>query len=132
MLIVEAAGAGEEQRGEARQHLRPPLRGVGDLDLNAHVSAGGMEQHVRMRSAVFVIIERGGLDGTRNIVDRVLRKDRHAYRTPDFEPFDVALNPSTENVALHVAENLHLPPNVKLIAVEVWETEQNSAVYRPR
>jgi len=41
------------------------------------------------------------------------------------------LNPSTENVALHIARALKLPGEVRLICVEVWETEQNSAVYRP-
>ena len=42
-----------------------------------------------------------------------------------------SLNPSTENVALHVGRSLSLPAGVKLSAVEVWETDQNSAVYRP-
>ena len=42
-----------------------------------------------------------------------------------------SVNPSTENVALHVGRSLSLPGNVRLRSVEVWETEQNSAVYRP-
>ena len=41
------------------------------------------------------------------------------------------LNPSTENVALHIARQLRLPAGVVLISVEVWETPENSAVYRP-
>ena len=41
------------------------------------------------------------------------------------------LNPSTENVALHVGRSLSLPAGIRLTSVEVWETEQNSAVYRP-
>ena len=41
------------------------------------------------------------------------------------------MNPSTENVALHIARSLKLPSEVRLIRTEVWETEQNSAVYRP-
>ena len=41
------------------------------------------------------------------------------------------LNPSTENVALHIARSLTLPDGVRLTCVEVWETSQNSAVYRP-
>jgi 6-pyruvoyltetrahydropterin/6-carboxytetrahydropterin synthase len=40
-------------------------------------------------------------------------------------------NPTTENVALHIAEELKLPRDVQLRSVEVWETSQNSAVYRP-
>ena len=41
------------------------------------------------------------------------------------------LNPSTENVALHIARNLRLPDSVRLLSVEVWETDENSAIYRP-
>ena len=46
-------------------------------------------------------------------------------------PLFKATNPSTENVALHIGRELRLPPGVRLLAVEVWETQQNSAVYRP-
>lgn len=41
------------------------------------------------------------------------------------------VNPSAENVALHVGRSLKVPGEVKLAAVEVWETPENSAVYRP-
>ena len=54
--------------------------------------------------------------------------NRHLNELP---PFDVELNPSTENVAYHVATNLTLPDPVTLVSVEVWETDTNSAVYRP-
>jgi 6-pyruvoyltetrahydropterin/6-carboxytetrahydropterin synthase len=40
-------------------------------------------------------------------------------------------NPSAENVAVHIASNLALPTGIRLIGVEVWETPENSAVYRP-
>ena len=40
-------------------------------------------------------------------------------------------NPSTENVALHIGKNLKLPAGVRLVAVEVWETPENSALWRP-
>lgn len=41
-------------------------------------------------------------------------------------------NPSAENVAVAVAEGLSsLPEGVRLRAVEVWETDDNRAVYRP-
>ncbi len=40
-------------------------------------------------------------------------------------------NPSAENVALHIAERLALPSRVALVSVEVWETDSNSAIYRP-
>ncbi|HYO09924.1 MAG TPA: 6-carboxytetrahydropterin synthase [Tepidisphaeraceae bacterium] len=55
--------------------------------------------------------------------------NRHLNELPAFAP--EGLNPSTENVALHVAGALTLPPGARLAAVEVWETEQNSAIYRP-
>jgi 6-pyruvoyltetrahydropterin/6-carboxytetrahydropterin synthase len=41
------------------------------------------------------------------------------------------LNPSAENVALHVGRSLggKLPARVRLVRVEVWETAVNLAVY---
>ncbi|HEY8748260.1 MAG TPA: 6-carboxytetrahydropterin synthase [Tepidisphaeraceae bacterium] len=53
--------------------------------------------------------------------------NRHLNET---EPF-AALNPSAENVALHVARSLPLPTGISLLSVEVWETDTNSALYRP-
>ena len=41
------------------------------------------------------------------------------------------INPSAEGVAWHIASRLKLPENVRLISVEVWETPENSAIYRP-
>ena len=40
-------------------------------------------------------------------------------------------NPSAENVALHIGQSLQLANPVSLLSVEVWETDGNSAVYRP-
>ena len=40
------------------------------------------------------------------------------------------VNPSAENVAGHIAAKLELPAGVRLMSVEVWETPENSAVYR--
>lgn len=53
--------------------------------------------------------------------------NRHLNDLPAFEKS----NPSAENVAKHIAEKLHLPPSVRLVSVEVWETPGNSAIYRP-
>jgi 6-pyruvoyltetrahydropterin/6-carboxytetrahydropterin synthase len=39
------------------------------------------------------------------------------------------MNPSAENVALHIAQSLHLPAAVRLTRVEVWETQENSAAW---
>jgi 6-pyruvoyltetrahydropterin/6-carboxytetrahydropterin synthase len=46
-------------------------------------------------------------------------------------PFISDLNPSAENVALHIGQTLGpaLPSTVKLTRVEVWETSANRATY---
>ena len=54
----------------------------------------------------------------------------HNRHLNEVEPF-TRVNPSTENVALHVARALKLPANVRLVSVQVWETRTNSATYRP-
>lgn len=54
--------------------------------------------------------------------------NRHLNEMP---PFNKELNPSAENVAYHVGRALKLNGGVALTAVEVWETDENSAVYRP-
>jgi 6-pyruvoyltetrahydropterin/6-carboxytetrahydropterin synthase len=54
--------------------------------------------------------------------------NRHLNELP---PFDVELNPSAENVAYQVGRTLKLALPVTLRCVEVWETNENSAVYRP-
>jgi 6-pyruvoyltetrahydropterin/6-carboxytetrahydropterin synthase len=53
--------------------------------------------------------------------------NRHLNDLPAF----TALNPSAENVALHVGQRLKLPSGIALRSVEVWETSQNSALWRP-
>ena len=40
------------------------------------------------------------------------------------------VNPSAEGVAMKIAMGVKLPGAVRLVAVEAWETEGNSAVYR--
>jgi 6-pyruvoyltetrahydropterin/6-carboxytetrahydropterin synthase len=47
-------------------------------------------------------------------------------RLNDMAEFSVE-NPSAENVALHISQTLALPASVRLAAVEVWETPENSA-----
>jgi 6-pyruvoyl-tetrahydropterin synthase len=54
--------------------------------------------------------------------------NRHLNEVP---PFRDGLNPSAENVALHIGRSLKLPPTAALTRVEVWETAACSAVYRP-
>ena len=65
------------------------------------------------------------------VVDEVVRPmhNRHLNELAAFR----RRNPSTEHVALHVGEHVAgaLPAGVRLAAVEVWETPENSAVYRP-
>ena len=54
--------------------------------------------------------------------------NRHLNECP---PFAQGLNPSAENVALHIGRSLKLPPKVRLVRVEVWETDTNRATYLP-
>ena len=53
--------------------------------------------------------------------------NRHLNEVP---PFD-RINPSAENVAVHIGTTLSLPAGVLLLSTEVWETDENSAGYRP-
>src|SRR3954469_7758312 len=61
------------------------------------------------------------------LADEIIRPmhNRHLNELPAF----AELNPSTENVAAHVAGSLKIPAGVRLKRVEVWETPENSAVY---
>jgi 6-pyruvoyltetrahydropterin/6-carboxytetrahydropterin synthase len=65
------------------------------------------------------------------VVDDVVRPmhNRHLNELAAF----ARRNPSTEHVALVVGEHVagKLPAGVRLAAVEVWETPENSAAYRP-
>ena len=54
----------------------------------------------------------------------------HNQHLNETQPF-AARNPSAENVAAHIGEQLKLPAGVRLTSVEVFETDENSAVYLP-
>jgi 6-pyruvoyltetrahydropterin/6-carboxytetrahydropterin synthase len=62
-------------------------------------------------------------------VDEIVQPwhNRHLNEMPDF----AKLNPTAENVGVVVAERLRLPAKVRLLSVEVWETDENRAVIRP-
>jgi 6-pyruvoyltetrahydropterin/6-carboxytetrahydropterin synthase len=62
------------------------------------------------------------------LVDQIIQPihNHHLNELPAF----AKMNPSAENVALHVATNLRLPADVRLESVQVWETPENSAIYR--
>ena len=64
------------------------------------------------------------------LVDQVV-VPLHNRHLNEVEPFARELNPSAENVALHVGRSLCLANGVRLVRVEVWETDTNSATYRP-
>ena len=68
------------------------------------------------------------------LVDEVVvpMHNRHLNELDAFS--EGGLNPSAENVALHVGRAVEprLPEGVSLLHVEVWETDDNSAVYRAR
>ncbi len=63
------------------------------------------------------------------LVDQVISPmhNRHLNELDAFQK----LNTSTEHVALHIARSLKLPPQVRLLSVQVWETSENSARYTP-
>ncbi len=57
----------------------------------------------------------------------------HNRHLNELEPFRSEMNPSAENVAVHVGRSLSakLPDGVSLRSVTVWETPENSAAYYP-
>jgi 6-pyruvoyltetrahydropterin/6-carboxytetrahydropterin synthase len=99
---------------------------------------GGIEPLHGHNWRVKVTVAAAGLDvlGTvmdfhelERLVDAVV-VPMHNRHLNDLEPFARELNPSAENVAVHIANSLAgLPDGVRLTRVEVWETDGNSAVY---
>ena len=90
---------------------------------------------------VRVTVGRGELDAIgvvmdfhelERLIDQIVRP-MHNGNLSQLSPFDRELNPTAENVALHVgrALNKNLPAGVRLLSVEVWETATCRAVYRP-
>ncbi|MGB7159487.1 MAG: 6-carboxytetrahydropterin synthase [Tepidisphaeraceae bacterium] len=63
------------------------------------------------------------------LVDEIVvpMHNRHLNDLPAFK----TMNPSAENVAVHVGRELKLPNHVTLRSVTVWETPENSAAYYP-
>ncbi len=60
--------------------------------------------------------------------------NRHLNEIAPFAPKGILiLNPTTENIAVHIGQTIapRLPAQVKLKAVEVWETSTNRAAYFP-
>lgn len=51
----------------------------------------------------------------------------HNRHLNELEAF-VSMNPSAENVAVHIQKSLVLPAGIALRSVEVWETDDCSAV----
>lgn len=66
------------------------------------------------------------------LVDQIVTPlhNRHLNDVPDAAGGLRGLNPTAENVAVHIQRCLNLPPGVTLTSVEVWETEDNRAVLR--
>jgi 6-pyruvoyltetrahydropterin/6-carboxytetrahydropterin synthase len=66
------------------------------------------------------------------LVDAILAP-LHNHHLNDVPPFVEGLNPSAENVALHVGRTITrtLPATVRLTSVKVWETSTNRATYLP-
>jgi 6-pyruvoyltetrahydropterin/6-carboxytetrahydropterin synthase len=65
------------------------------------------------------------------LVDQIVGP-MHNSNLNDVPPFAGGkINPSAENVAMHVARSLELPEAVRLVRVEAWETPQSRAIYIP-
>jgi 6-pyruvoyltetrahydropterin/6-carboxytetrahydropterin synthase len=65
------------------------------------------------------------------LVDQIIAPF-HNQNLNSVSPFaNEALNPSAENVALHIGRSLTLPASAHLVKVEVWETSTNRATYIP-
>jgi 6-pyruvoyltetrahydropterin/6-carboxytetrahydropterin synthase len=87
---------------------------------------------------VLVTVEAGKLDPIGVVMDFHALKRRvdqvvdpmHNRHLNELAAFS-SRNPSAENVALHIAESLRLPEQVHLSAVEVWETGDCGAIWRP-
>jgi 6-pyruvoyltetrahydropterin/6-carboxytetrahydropterin synthase len=62
-------------------------------------------------------------------LDEALRQLHNAHLN-DLPAF-ARLNPTTENVAAHLAVQLELSSGLRIIEVEVWETPDCSATFRP-
>ena len=54
-------------------------------------------------------------------------KNAHLNDAPAF----ARLNPTTENIAAHIAAQVRLPDGLCILEVEVWETPDCSATFRP-
>jgi 6-pyruvoyltetrahydropterin/6-carboxytetrahydropterin synthase len=65
------------------------------------------------------------------LIDEVI-SPMHNRNLNDLPAF-ASINPSAENVAVLVAKSLQLPANAqaRLVSVEVWETPECRAVFRP-
>jgi 6-pyruvoyltetrahydropterin/6-carboxytetrahydropterin synthase len=61
------------------------------------------------------------------LVDQIIgpMHNKHLNELPPF----AEMNPSAENVALHIARSLQLPSALTLSRVQVWETPENSAAW---
>jgi 6-pyruvoyltetrahydropterin/6-carboxytetrahydropterin synthase len=97
---------------------------------------GSLEELHEHRWSVKVTVSAAELDSIGVVMDfHDLERRIHSVIAP-FEgrrlndlPAFAAINPSAENVAVHIARNLTLPETVRLESVEVWETPENSAVF---
>jgi 6-pyruvoyltetrahydropterin/6-carboxytetrahydropterin synthase len=70
----------------------------------------------------------------KRVIQEVVRTLDHRFLN-DFPPFD-ALNPSAENIAWHIHEQVskQLPEaanGASIAGVTVWETDTSAATYRP-
>ena len=65
----------------------------------------------------------------KSLLNKIIDKLDHQYLN-DISPFDI-LNPTSENVAKYIFDSLkgEIPENIKVLSVEVGESEKYKAVY---
>jgi 6-pyruvoyltetrahydropterin/6-carboxytetrahydropterin synthase len=88
---------------------------------------------------VIVIVSTAKLDSIGTVMDfheleRLLDaiiQPMHNRHLNEVRPFSEQLNPSAENVALHIGQSIQLPGEVRLSSVQIWESSGCSAIYRP-
>ncbi len=70
----------------------------------------------------------------KRVVHSVLDRLDHQWLN-DYPPFNV-LNPSAENIARYIYDEIHqglsVKEGVRLAFVKLWETDTASAIYRPK
>ena len=82
---------------------------------------------------VEIVLKGEKLDPTGMLTDFSLAKQRLDTLLPDHTNLNdrYDFNPTAENLACYLYNNYHIPPNIALESVKVWESMDCAAVYSP-